>query len=76
MTMKETQAHPVPKEELNPVSVSAHPMQVVRRAQVEGAGPVADPAEREMFERVAKPVCVPKIRFDVDTRNGRGKLAA
>lgn len=29
MTMKETQAHPVPKEELNPVSVFAHPMQVV-----------------------------------------------
>jgi len=28
MTMKETQAHPVPKEELNPGSF-AHPMQVV-----------------------------------------------
>jgi hypothetical protein len=29
MTTKETQAHPVPKEELNPASVFAHPMQVV-----------------------------------------------
>ena len=29
MTMKETQAHPVPNEELNPASVFAHPMQVV-----------------------------------------------
>jgi hypothetical protein len=29
MTTKETQAHPVPKEELNPAGVFAHPMQVV-----------------------------------------------
>jgi len=29
MTTKETQANPVPKEELNPASVFAHPMQVV-----------------------------------------------
>ena len=29
MTMKETQAHPVPKEDLNPARVFAHPMQVV-----------------------------------------------
>src|SRR5208283_2412378 len=29
MAIKETQAHPVPKEELNPASVFAHPMQVV-----------------------------------------------
>jgi len=29
MTTKETQAHPVPKKELNPASVFAHPMQVV-----------------------------------------------
>ena len=29
MTTKETQAHPPPKEELNPASLFAHPMQVV-----------------------------------------------
>jgi hypothetical protein len=29
MTTKETQAHPVPKEELNPAGAFAHPMQVV-----------------------------------------------
>ncbi len=29
MTTKENQAHPVPKEELNPASIFAHPMQVV-----------------------------------------------
>lgn len=27
MTAKESQAHPVPEEELNPASVFAHPMQ-------------------------------------------------
>jgi hypothetical protein len=29
MMTKETQAHPVPRDELNPASVFAHPMQVV-----------------------------------------------
>ena len=29
MATKETQAHPVPTEELNPAGVFAHPMQVV-----------------------------------------------
>jgi hypothetical protein len=29
MMTKETQAHPVPADELNPASVFAHPMQVV-----------------------------------------------
>ena len=29
MTTKETQAQPMPKEELNPAGVFAHPMQVV-----------------------------------------------
>jgi hypothetical protein len=29
MTTKETQAHPVPKEDLNPAGIFAHPMKVV-----------------------------------------------
>jgi hypothetical protein len=33
-----------------------------RRAQVEGAGPVANQEERETFERVAKPVTPERMR--------------
>jgi hypothetical protein len=37
MTTKETQANPVPKEELHPASVFAHPMQVVHAKDLTAA---------------------------------------
>ena len=38
MTTKETQANPVPKEELNPAGVFAHPMQVVHAKDLHNCG--------------------------------------
>ena len=39
MTRKETQAQPTPREELNPASVFAHPMQVVHASQLRKSEP-------------------------------------